>query len=467
MRIALIAIYLLATSVVSFSQIQQDTAKTLTIREVYAILKAYHPIAKQADILIDKGKKQLRAARGSFDPKIYSTLAEKDFEKKQYYNIAETGVKIPTWYGITLKTAFEDNRGLFLNPEHNVPTEGLGVFGAGITLGKGLLMDERRATLRKAQLYRDASVMERELMLNQLFYDVTVHYWNWFAAYRNTKAYEEAIILSRERYEGTIQSFQLGDLPAIDTLEAFVQLRDIEIDYRTSQSNLIKYRNQLSNYMWTQDGEVVLLTDKIVPYADITDGFEPEVQEVLDNMDTYVSQHPKMKILNYKGSMLLIDKRLKAEKLKPTVNLNYNFITTGYNTGFNNNDFKWGFELGIPLFLRKGRGEFAVAKLKLQENEYSQSFFETQIRNQSIAQVTEVKNLLTQDNQYDQLVEGYATMLIAEETKFSIGESSMFKVNARQLKLLNTQIKANKNFAKLHQSRGKLFKELGVLHLKE
>ena len=82
-----------------------------------------------------------------------------------------------------------------------------------------------------------------------------------------------------------------------------------------------------------------------------------------------------------------------------------------------------------------------------------------------MAQLNEVKNLLSQNEDYDELVEGYKKLLTAEQNKFQIGESSRFKVNSRHLKLLNTQIKANKQLGKLFQSRGKLYKEMGVLHL--
>ncbi|MFK7900234.1 MAG: transporter, partial [Cyclobacteriaceae bacterium] len=83
-----------------FSQDTTLLTNTLSLDQLYGIVLQYHPVAKQAEILIKKGKQQLRASRGAFDPKFYSSFSEKEFKGKDYYNLAETGLKIPTWYGI-------------------------------------------------------------------------------------------------------------------------------------------------------------------------------------------------------------------------------------------------------------------------------------------------------------------------------------------------------------------------------
>ncbi len=444
---------------------QDDAQKTLSLDEFYQILSDYHPVARQADILVEKAKKQLNASRGAFDPKVYSTLTEKDFKKTDYFRIAETGVKIPTWYGLKLKTAIEKTTGVYLNNERNLPEKGLGVFGAELDLGKGFLMDERRANLRKAQIYRESSHVEKGLMLNELFFEATMSYWEWVVAYKNLQTYGEAVSLSQVRHEATKNRLIGGDIPAIDTLDTYNQLLDFQLSLITGQSDYVKALNALSVFLWDENQEAVLLSQNVIPPAT----FEPltikELDDVADNLTTYLQNHPKIKMIDFKANSLVIDRRLKAEKLKPKVNLNYNLLTPGYAQSFDRNNFKWGFNISIPIFLREGRGDLALAKLKIRDNEYKRDYSYTQIRNKTLAQLNEVKNLLSQNEDYDELVEGYKKLLTAEQNKFQIGESSMFKVNSRHLKLLNTQIKANKQLGKLFQSRGKLYKEMGVLHL--
>jgi len=444
---------------------QDNAQKTLSLDEFYQILSTYHPVAKQAELLVNKAKKQLRASRGAFDPKVYSNLTEKDFKKKDYFRIAETGVKIPTWYGLKLKTAIERTSGIFLNNERNLPQKGLGVFGAELDLGKGFLMDERRANLRKAQIYRESSQMEKALMLNELFFEATMSYWEWVVAYKNLQTYKEAVALSKVRHEATKNRLIGGDIPAMDTLDTYNQLLDFQLSYISGQSDFVKTLNALSVFLWDENQESVLLTQEVVPPATFDLLAVTELDDVEDNLTSYLQNHPKIKIIDFKANSLVIDRRLKAEKLKPKVNLNYNLLTPGYAKSFDSNNFKWGFNLSIPIFLREGRGDLALAKLKIRDNEYKRDYSYTQIRNKTLAQLNEVRNLLSQNEGYDELVGGYKKLLAAEQNKFQIGESSMFKVNSRHLKLLNTQIKANKQLGKLFQSRGKLYKEMGVLHL--
>jgi len=245
MRVFLVLISLFFA--ISYNAFSQE--KTLSIEELYNVIKKYHPIVKQSDILLEKAKMQVRTARGGFDPKAYRESAQKDFKDKEYFNIRETGIKIPTWYGVTLKTAFEKNEGYYLNNERTVPEDGLGIFGASITLGKGLLMDDRRATLRKAQVYTKSSEQERELLLNQLFFDATYAFYQWQLAFQNLEALNEAKLLSYKIVENVKRSFELGSMPAIDTLEAFVQLQSIENDLITAQSELAYTKNMLSNFI--------------------------------------------------------------------------------------------------------------------------------------------------------------------------------------------------------------------------
>ena len=51
------------------------------------MVKAYHPIGKQADLLLESGDANLRKARGSFDPILKSMYDNKQFDEKNYYQL--------------------------------------------------------------------------------------------------------------------------------------------------------------------------------------------------------------------------------------------------------------------------------------------------------------------------------------------------------------------------------------------
>ncbi len=63
-----------------FTQHAQDKIKNImTLSEYLGYVKSYHPIVKQANLIINNSEAKLLKARGAFDPKI-----EIDFDKKRF-----------------------------------------------------------------------------------------------------------------------------------------------------------------------------------------------------------------------------------------------------------------------------------------------------------------------------------------------------------------------------------------------
>jgi hypothetical protein len=84
-------------------------------------------------------------------------------------------------------------------------------------------------------------------------------------AFNQLIVFDRALVITVERFEGIRESFFAGDLPAIDTLETMIQLQVREFDYNNA---LIEYRNatlKLSNFLWTEAGEPLEVTDELRP----------------------------------------------------------------------------------------------------------------------------------------------------------------------------------------------------------
>ena len=168
----------------SFLGKAQDTIR-LTYEEYMEWVRLYHPISSQADINLRLGQMEVLQARGAFDPLIYGNLDKKDFKGTNYYDKREAGISVPTWMGVELMGTFEQNTGQFLSAESTVPSSGLFAAGAAVNLGQGLIIDDRRAALRQAQIYQQSSEVERVSLLNELNLLATDLYWRWALAFEN------------------------------------------------------------------------------------------------------------------------------------------------------------------------------------------------------------------------------------------------------------------------------------------
>jgi len=143
-----------------------------------------HPLAKQANLIPEFAETYVLKARGGFDPKISYDLNQKYYGDKLYYSLSDAQLKVPTWYGLSLKTGLEQNRGQYLDPQGATPQNGLWYGGIEANLGNGLFIDERRAELRKAAIFQQSSSLEKRLALNELLFEAGYAYWDWCHAAR-------------------------------------------------------------------------------------------------------------------------------------------------------------------------------------------------------------------------------------------------------------------------------------------
>ncbi len=408
-------------------------------------VKKYHPIAKQAKILIDKANAEVLASKGAFDPLLYSYLDEKNYSDKNYYSLLDAGLKVPTWYGLEFKTGFSQNSGNYINPENELPYNGLFQAGVNISLLQGLVIDERRASLNKAKTMLNYSKAEQELLLNDLILDAMTAYWQWVKNYQQLSIHKEAVRLAFERFKLLKETYKQGDIPAIDTLESYMQYQLRAANVIEANQNLQEAQLKMSTYLWYENDLPLEITDSLTA-PDLT---KPEYILKLDslrsgNISAISSSHPFIRQYDYKIKELEIDRQLKLEKLKPKLNLNYNLINEPINPipfdGLNMQNTKWGVSFSYPLFIRKERGDLKIAGFKIMETDLNRELKKYELTNKLNAVIVEQRSVRDQIFIYRNLVDNFQRMLTAEIDKFNNGESSVFLVNTREMNLIQAQL---------------------------
>ena len=145
----------------SFFNWAQTDSLLFNYDDYITIVKAHHPISFQAGLQVQKGEAKLKKAKGGFDPKIEAEMQQKYYDGKQYYSYLHSGLKIPTWFGVDVNAGYGNTEGYYLNPESQTPTDGLWQAGLSINLGKGFLIDERRAELKQAKTYINSTLLSK------------------------------------------------------------------------------------------------------------------------------------------------------------------------------------------------------------------------------------------------------------------------------------------------------------------
>jgi outer membrane protein TolC len=436
----------------------------LTFKEYLGYVKRFHPIAKQAELTVSVGEANLLRSRGAFDPKINVDYNRKEFKDTEYFDQLNTTFKIPTWYGIELKANFEQNSGDFLNPEGFVPDDGLYSAGISASLLRGLLMNERMADLKAAKFFREQTKADRDILVNQVLFDAAIAYFNWLRAYQEAEVYNNFLENAQVRFQGIRQSALAGDIAAIDTIEAKIAVENRKLSLEQANLELFKKRLEVSNFLWINDVPVELQEEVIPdtnPVLDIDTSFET-MGLTLDQFT--LDNHPKLRSLNFKIEALDVDRRLKANKLLPRLDANYNFLTETPEIArsLNTFNYKGGINFELPLFLRKERGDLRLAKFKVQDAQFDLKNEEIVIRNKVIAVFNALESFSRQNELISTIVQDNRVLLSAEERKFSFGESSLFLINTRERNLINAELKSIEVQNKYYETKAKLFNSLAT-----
>jgi outer membrane protein TolC len=454
-------------------------ANTMTSDDFFKLVLRYHPVARQAALLTEQARSEIRFARGNFDPKLEADYENKELNNTFYYHRWNSQLKVPLWIG-ELKTGFERGVGGFVNGENYTPLGGLVFAGVSVPLpiSQDFLIDERRNVLRQAQVFRNIAEAERVKEINKLILNAAKDYWEWYLMYNENVMLQEAYELADLRFRGVAGRVKEGDLAGIDSVEAQAILQDRAIRLREAQVGLLNARIRLSNYLWGEDDTPLELPEVISPERFGAGQIAPDETTLQRLRDLAQANHPELRKLVFKNEQLGIERRFLRDRFKPNLRLNYNFLSspTGnggailpsdVNMAFLRNNYKWGFEFSYPLFLRKERGKLALNEIKIEQNDLERRQLGREIQNNIQATYNDLRNLDSLIRLQEQNVTNYRRLRDAELERFNNGESSLFLINSRETKYIEEQVKLFSLRTKYAKERAELLWAAGLSNWNE
>jgi outer membrane protein TolC len=442
-----------------------DTVKVFTLEDFYKVLIDNHPVARQAAMLSDVARQEIRLAQGNFDPILESQLQTKQFNNTTYYQLFDGSLKFPTRSPVNPVVGVQRNNGEYLNPENYIANEfnyKQTYIGISIPLGKGLLTDERRTAIRQAEVFRDLMEAEQVTIINNLLLDAARDYWQWYYSYYNFRVAHNTTKIGEEIFRRVKLNFEGGEASPIDTVQAKITLLEREV---SRQEAFVEWQNstlKVSNYLWDSLSNPVDLPMNFAPAADLALDIlsQNAVEELINNAKI---NHPELQKLNLQLQQLELEKRLAKEYIKPKLDVSYYMLNQPFNPvslepGINISDnYKMDVDFSIPLFLRKERARLSQTKLKITSTTFERDLVTRQIINEiNTAHNFVLSNgLLLQ--QQKSMVENYYRLVNAELVNLANGESDLFKINVQQEKLFQSQTKLVKVISEYEKQKSMLY----------
>ena len=437
---------------INFDQVYQvpDSAILFGVDEFVQLVIDHHPVVKQANLQTDIADNRLKRSRGHFDPKLEADWDVKNFEDKSYYDVLNAGLKIPLWFPVDLKAGIDRNRGQFLNPENSIPDANGNrqmFLGLSLPVGKGLFIDERRASVKQAIVFQSMARAEQLKLINKIVYQATKDYYDWYNSYYQLQFLGQSIAIANQIFERVKTDYQFGEAAAIDTIQAKITLQNRQIELMQAQIDYTNSSLKLSNHLWTIDEKPLELSNNTVPprLIDTPEALPSSVYFQL--LEMAQNNHPDIRKLNAKIEQLQVEQRLNRENLKPQIDLSYAFLdeplnSSGESSAFQlTDDYKFGLQFSFPIFLRKERGKIRETDLKIKSSQYEVAYNSRSIENEVNAVFQELTQLGNMSSGLSAVVTNYQRMVQAELINIQNGESDFFKLNFQQEKLINAQLK--------------------------
>lgn len=437
-------IFILAFLLLFSLNFAQDSLK-ISAAEFINVVKNYHPLALKYQLQNRLAEQEITRARGGFDPVLAGKLGEKNIDGTKYYEQKNVELGIPTWYGIDVHGSYNHLDGQKLN---NSDTKGgLYQFGVTVPLAKNLLYDKKRAMLDQAKFGLKMTEAEQVVLTNELLLEAENTYWEWVQNYEIYKLRSEIVDINKDRLKLTRKTFEFGEKPAIDTIEALSQLQSFELQQRDAFLSFVKSTQQIQLYLWKDNQQFYKLSEMIYPSENLNEHLAYSDFEFLINdiNSRQINMHRSILYYDQKQNILESERRLKWQSFLPKVDFTYNFFNKeNYSADhlplFDHN-FQYGLKLEIPVFQREARANYQMAKIKLDQNQLDTNMKIRELDVKIETYKNEIQNYHTQIDLSRNNLLNYRKLLYAEETRYSNGESSLFLINSRENKVIEAQEK--------------------------
>lgn len=402
-----------------------------------------NPLSKRAANEAKYGEYLLKASRGNYDPVFNGSYDQKQFSGTNYFSTLSSEIKQPVFTNQYLKLGYDYGTGLNINPELKTPGTGLPYLGFEVGVLQGLVIDKRRADVLKSKAYLNYYTAEQKIQLNDLLFEGSLQYFEWLYSAKQIALNTYFLNAAKQRLEGIQALAEIGERASVDTVEAAILYQTRLLDLQNALMDGQKNTNGLSVFIWQNDlplgvGITYQSTDSLDVY------YNKATSALLEHLAQNEIQNPIISKYNAYQKVLDTELRLKKEMIKPILNVKYNFLaknSSAINSMFSDNNYKWGVNMSFPLLLRNPTNEYKMAKINSENNTLELSNKTNELNFKVNALKQNISILAQQLLNAEQSVKYSKLLLEAERLKFQNGESSVFMINNRENKVLDTELK--------------------------
>ncbi len=438
---------------------------SLTLSGFLERVRATHPVARQAELTRRQADAELRAARGGFDPVVSATWDFKRFKGIGYFDELDTRLTVPTPWGVDFKLGWERAAGAIINPERATPAPGLLSVGMSIPLGPRLITDERRTSLRQAELATDAADADASAQVARLLQLAARDWGAWFEAEARARIATDGVELARFRLDAVRRRVAAGDVAPIDSLEALTEWERRVLQEVDARAAAVGARLVVSGYLWDPSGAPVALAEGAEPARDALLTRDAQLGQAA--VDRAIREHPLVRQARARWLQADAQRRLTSVQVLPTVSAEVAALAAGASLGAlpspsnATDDLKAGLSVRLPLFARRELGRLRAAEDRARQLLVERDRVQRDVRLVAERALVELRAVEAQYAGQARVLAASEALLAAEQRRFEIGESSLLFVNLRERAVLDERQRSAQLDARRATALGSLVAALG------
>ncbi|MBY0449323.1 MAG: TolC family protein [Cyanobacteria bacterium] len=432
----------------------------VSLKGVLKQVETYHPLLRGAELDRRIARARNLERKGAFDP-----IAFANTEYLRYNNPSKRGSEadslensfgftLPTRLGMDITTGSRFNYGKIKSPDSASGTGGEYFVEVKAPLLRGAGINERFAAEKQARIgipLADAAFAERRL---DILRNAAVSYWDWAGSKLKLDIAQQLLSLAEIRAKQVEAQASLGDIPAIDSLEAQQEAQMRQGGIENATRSVQKACLQLSLFLWEPSGTPSVLLDISQAPSTLPEPKWTSPEETLEARQKALDARPELKGIQWRREMTEIDLALAKNQLLPKLDV---IVSPGVDTGNRSIDgptVKAGIYMSVPLLARTARGKVKIAKLSLEKLSLEQLALAQRV-------ITQVDDAISAMNQSLKRYEAAQKELSlarrveqGERERYTLGDSTLFVVNRRERataeaanKLIDIQIEYQQAFA--------------------
>jgi len=429
----------------------------ISLDELHAKIDRTHPLLRGAGAEKTIARGQMLKALGAFEPTLVNDTELERFissadpsKGTQTVGFNDTLVEALHPLGFRGSAGFRQAIGAARIPDLSFGDGNQQVvLGGFLPLLRGLMINPERAELQRSELAAPRAEITIAQTRQDLFLAAAHQFWDWVAAAKMVVVQKRAVAVAEERYKQVEERAKAGAVAPIDVTEAGQEVhrrREVAI---TARRLLEQEQFKLSMFLWDKGSPTIPPLDRVPEFP--AERLAPTLGDIRGHKVEAMKERPEVKALEVEARINNIDLGLAKNNLLPSLNLEAaparspeKFVLgLGY---------RFGVELRVPLFQRRGRGEVLQAQGQAERLVVAQQYRENQVLvdiDNAFSAIERARERIEEASQALRLVE---IVEEGERYRFSIGTSNVLFVNLRERNTIDSQNQVIRAKAEYHKA---------------